>query len=286
MRIRSSSWQPTMKVLGLALLIALTASPKAGEALDVVGPRTQSCSLFVGRVVKLDDAGTRYAIALFTHSGTDRFSGTIGLYSGEERYDVHFDGATAVDPREPAVPTPLVVRFDQAAVIEGAAVTAIDGTTCVPVAEPWRPGAPVTGRIGSLIFGRRQPAPLAAVPSNPDASSWSRFLAAAAAAPLLSVAPPVAEEPVACSRPAVAATTEYAAGGRDAANAVRTSGQADVLVTIGRGGVVQSARIERPSGSAAIDSAALDAAGASRFRPAIFRCRPYGGSYIFSVLFE
>ncbi len=265
--------------LGLAQLVGSLAVAEKPPAAAL-------CSALVGRVDKLDDANTRYAVALFTHDGTHAVSGTLALYQGDDRYDIHFTSATAADPRDPAAtPTPVVVRFATPVDVDGALVITSESTGCA-ASEPWNShSVGVTGRIGAVFVGMVRPARLGPPPSNPDDALWARFHAAVPDAPVLAPDPVVREPHVACERANVPETTAYVAEPTElnAAFAHYAHGQADVLVTIDDTGAVVKTRIERSSGSAVIDRGALADVEASTFRTPIFHCRPYGGSYVFTA---
>ena len=264
--------------LGVAQLVASLAVAEKP-------PDAALCSAYVGRVETLDDTNTRYAIALFTHDGTHAVSGTVALYHGDDRYDVHFTGATAADPRDRnATPSPIVVRFETPVDVEGALAVTSEPTGCAP-SEPWRPHFIVTGRIGAVFVGVGRPARLGPPPSNPDDALWVRVHAAASAAAVLAPDPVVQEPHVDCARANIPATTAFVAepAQLEVALAHYAGGRVDVLVTLDATGAVVKTRVEQASGSIDVVRGALAAVEASTFRAAIFHCRPYGGSYIFTA---
>ena len=266
--------------LGIAQLVASLAVAEKPPAAAL-------CSAYAGRIETLDDTNTRYAIALFTHDGTHAVSGTVTLYHGDDRYDVHFTGATAADPRDRnATPSPIVVRFETPVDVEGALAVTSEPTGCAP-SEPWHPHFIVTGRIGATFVGVGRHARLGPTPSNPDDALWARFRAAASIASVLAPVAVAREPNIACARPNIPGATAFVATRRaelDAAALARyAGGQVDVLVTLDDTGAVAKTRVERSSGSIDVDRGALAAVEASTFRAAIFHCRPYGGSYIFTA---
>jgi TonB family protein len=278
-------------VLSFAFAAASVWMPSPGiTAADAVSgqtARSAPCSIFVGRVVPLGQAGTRYAIALMTHDGSRTAAGTLALYHGDDRYDVRFADARATDPREAdSTPAPIVVDFPSPVPVEAAIVTELDGSACEPAYEPWRTGMTgATGLIGSLTTGTRAYSLRGAPPANE--AMWSRFRAAAETARSVGPQPAVHEARPRCALPMRAATTiqpvepdfPRAALGR------YKSASADVLVTLADTGAVAATRVERSSGYPEADRSALDAAAGARFSPAVFRCRSYAGSYIFEVRF-
>ena len=247
------------------------------------------CAAYAGHLERLDDAGSRYAVALFSHERTHSVSGVLALYHGDDRYDVRFANAIAADPRDDsATPTPLVVGIDPAAPVEAAVVTSLGGTPCAPMSEPVRTGSPyVTGRIGSTQVGTRPHQRFGAPPSNPGDAFWQRFRAATASAPALTPDAVVHETHVACATPNRAATTLFVASNHGVldfdALARGAGGQAYVLVTLDDADKVTSARIERPSGSSDVDRASLAIVADSQFRSPLFYCRAYGGSWLFAT---
>jgi TonB family protein len=246
------------------------------------------CSAYAGHLEPLDAAGSRYAVALFTHDRTRAFSGVLALYRGDDRYDVRFTNAIAADPRDDAaMPTPLVVRIDPPATIEAAVVTSLDGKPCAPMNDPVRPPGTVTPRIGSTLVGVRPHQRFGPPPSNPGDAFWQRFHSAAESAPVLVPDAVVHEDRVACAHPDRPATTAFVAAGYGVLDADAlgrgAGGQAIVLLTLDDKDNVVSSRIERASGSPDVDRAALAIVAHSQFRSPLFHCRAYGGSFLFST---
>lgn len=66
----------------------------------------------------------------------------------------------------------------------------------------------------------------------------------------------------------------------------RLSGKVLVRIDLGSDGSVNEASVYLSSGSDLLDYAALEAARASTYQPAIFRCEPSSGSYIFRADFQ
>lgn len=241
------------------------------------------CPAFVGRVETLDATKTRYAIALFTHDGTQAVSGTLALYHGDDRYDVHFRDATAADPRDRgATPSPVVVQFETPVDVDGASAVTSEPAGCA-ASEPWGPNSPVTGRIGAVVVGTRQSVDLGATPSNPDDALWMRFRVAASTAAAIVPDPVVREPHVDCARATIPATTGRVVEPRQLEIAGYGGRRVDVLVTLDATAAVVQTRVERSSGSPDVDRGALAAAAGSSFRAAFFHCRPYGGRYIFTA---
>jgi TonB family protein len=281
------------------LIVALAAAQTwlSTSAVSVANPAPHvavaetagaPCAAYAGHLEPLDAAGSRHAVALFTHDRTRAFSGVLALYRGDDRFDVRFTNAIAADPRdETAMPTPLVVRIDPPGAIEAAVVTSLDGKPCAPMNEPVRPPGTVTQRIGSTLVGVRPHQRFGPPPSNPDDAFWQRFRAAATSAPALAPDAVVHEERVACAHPERAATTAYVASGYGVLDADAlgrgAGGQAIVLLTLDDKDTVVSSRIERGSGSSDVDRAALAIVAHSQFRSPLFHCRAYGGSYLFAT---
>ena len=64
------------------------------------------------------------------------------------------------------------------------------------------------------------------------------------------------------------------------------TGVSQIEVTLDASGAVMSASVYKSSGSAALDNAALAAARASRYSPALESCHAVGGSYLFRAEFD
>ena len=270
-----------------AAALLLSSAPGATQPTRSL-PIPGQCSPFVGGVVPLDDAGSRYALALFTHDGTHRVSGAVALSAGDDRYDVSFAAATAVDPRDrDATPTPIVVRFAAPVNVDLAVVTAIEGATCTPRSEPWHPRKQVTaliGRTAANAFGLR-PAPRFSL--EPSKQLWDRFRDEIQTAREIEPGPAVHETHVACERENVGATTALAVEPDLSQEQIGrfASGLAVILVSLDAGGNVVRTRVEESSRNGALDRVARDAVERSEFRSAVVRCRPYAGSYLYEVHF-
>lgn len=247
------------------------------------------CSPFVGGVVPVDDARTRYALAFFSHDGTRRASGAVSLYAGDDRYDVDFADATVVDPRDrDAAPSPVVVVFAAPVTIDLAVVTAIDGTACDPRLEPWYPKKPVTALIGRTSVGVYGAPRADLFRYEPSAAVWDRFRAEIPAAHAVEARPVVHEAHVACAREHVGATTALAAQPDLSQEQISrfASGRAVILVSLDAANTVVRTRVEESSRNGALDRIAADAAARAEFRSPVVRCRPYAGSYLYEVVFN
>jgi hypothetical protein len=277
----------------LAAVAALLSSAAPGTA-QIAPPTPGSappgqCSPFVGGVVPLDDTRTRYALAFFTHDGTRRASGAVSLYAGDDRYDVSFVDATAVDPRDrDATPTPVVVMFATPVTLDLAVVTAVDGAACNPRSEPWRPRKPVTGTLGRTavgIYGSRRIAPFSYEPSD---ALWDRFRAKIPSAGAIAAQPVVHEAHVACGKESVVGTTARAVQPDLSQEQIGrfASGRAVILVSLDAASTVVRTRVEDSSGDGSLDRIARDAAQRGEYRSPAIRCRPYAASYLFEVYFN
>lgn len=279
--------------VSLAAMVALLASSAPGGAQSAAptpgsAPPGQ-CSPFVGGVVQLDDARTRYALAFFTHDGTRRTSGAVALHAGDNRYDVSFTGATAVDPRDrDATPTPVVVRFAEPVNIDLGVVTAIDGAACYARSEPWFPRKRITGLIGRTAVGVYGSRRMDLFSYEPSAALWDRFRAQIPSAREIAPEPVVHEVHVACGRENIAATTAVAVQPDLSQEQIGrfTSGRVVILVSLDADSNVVRTRVEESSGNGALDRVARDAAGRSEFRSPVIRCRPYAANYLFEVHFN
>jgi len=91
-----------------------------------------------------------------------------------------------------------------------------------------------------------------------------------------------------CSVPNVQASTAYAAVADrpDVANEMHLTGTTLVQVDLDASGNLVGATVAKSSGVGVLDRAALVAARASTFRPAIQNCAPTAGSYLFEVDFN
>jgi TonB family protein len=271
-----------------AKVLLSSAAPGAAQTPPATSSAIGQCSPFVGGVVPLDAAGRRYAVAFFTHDGTRRTSGAVALNAGDDRYDVSFADATAVDPRDrDATPTPVVVRFAEPVHIDLAMVIAVDGTACNPRSEPWLSRKKVTATIGYAsagVYGSRR-VPL--FNYEPTDALWDRFRAQIPTAREIEPRPVVHETHVACGRETVYATTARAVQPDVSQENVSrfASGRAVILVTLDAASNVVRTRVEESSRNGALDRIALDAAQRAEFRSPVIRCKPYAGSYLYEVQF-
>jgi TonB family protein len=94
--------------------------------------------------------------------------------------------------------------------------------------------------------------------------------------------------PNSCSVPNVQAATVYGAVADrpQLADQMHLSGTTLVQVDLDETGNLISAEVAKSSGVRAFDRAALEAARASKFRPAIQNCTATPGSYLFEVDFD
>ncbi len=124
-------------------------------------------------------------------------------------------------------------------------------------------------------------------------TTFARLTVAAfiAVAPLAAGITPAGAQGVdapACSVPNVQASTAYAAiaDRPDIANQYHLSGKTLVQVDIDAAGNLIGAEVAKSSGYGVLDRAALDAARASKFSPAVQNCTATPGSYLFEVDFD
>jgi TonB family protein len=91
-----------------------------------------------------------------------------------------------------------------------------------------------------------------------------------------------------CNVPNVQASTAYAAVADrpDVANEMHLTGTTLVQVDLDASGNLVGAEVAKSSGVGVLDRAAIAAARASTFRPAIQNCTPVPGSYLFEVDFD
>ena len=213
----------------------------------------------------------RYVIRL-TSFGTGRASGTIALWAGEARYDISFRDAVAMDTRERvAQGTPIVVRFASPVALDGAAVTSLiendADRRCDPLFSPWVPGQP-------LGPDRR---------TSAERRAADEYIERAVTLPALDAPNPISDPRPCTARDRTARTV--AATQPELPSFGPQTGYVDVLVVLDTADHVTSVRVERSSGTRSMESAALAAAGMSKFAGATFRCRPIIGAYRFSVEF-
>jgi hypothetical protein len=228
-------------------------------------------------VRELDETHRLYALSFrsFDRGRAEvsrRVSGTVALWAGNRRFDVPFRDVLALDSRDRVSPeTSITVRFAAPATLDGAVMTAIDEDGARRSCEPW--------------FGPWMPLPPGTVPDRQtpeERSTEQRFLTRArAAAPI--DAPAATADPRPCPTPDRQARTTYAA--EVETPGVSGGGYSVVQVLLDPSDKIVSTRIERPSGSAALDFAALAAARRSEYQGVFFRCRRVMGAYLFSVEF-
>ena len=91
-----------------------------------------------------------------------------------------------------------------------------------------------------------------------------------------------------CNTPNVQASTAYAAVADrpNVADEMHLTGTTLVQVDLDDTGALVSAEVAKSSGVGVLDRAALAAARASKFTPAIQNCTPTAGSYLFEVDFN
>lgn len=247
---------------------AATPRPVASARPARTEPGTRYCPLSAG-VLDLDGAHTRYAVSVGALQ-TGLASGIVSLFAANRRYDIPFRNMVVVDSRDKTTTPspPVVVRFPEATVLDGAAVTAIGDSgqeRCDPVFNPWIPIAFVyrpdseAGRAQQLTRARAQDV----VPLD---------------------APVPVADPVACPSPNVPSRTVSAFEPRNPAPGVKATVQ--VVVLLDTDDKLFGTRVQLSSGNRDLDRAAVDAAARSRFQGAIFRCRHVIGAYIFSVMFS
>jgi hypothetical protein len=214
------------------------------------------------QIASLDDTLTRYAISLFALN-TGVYSGTVSLYSGNERFDVNFSGMSAAgNDDHTARSSAIVVRFPNSTRIDGALVTALtrpQGVTCRVPYAPWTPDQTPTGpQQDAYVAGMRRAFAISA--------------------------PPPVSDPRPCSTPDHAARTISAAE-PDYPGAPQ---DADVTLTVlvDDHDAVVGTWIDTSSGAPALDAAALEATSGSAFQSASFRCKPVIAFYRFIVSFR
>ena len=223
-------------------------------------------------VTDLDGAKTRYAVTL-RGLETGRAGGVISLYAGNGRYDVPFHNLVVrgTDPiaslaGEETVPSiPIVVRFANPVVLDGAAVTAIEENgmkPCNPVYAPW----------------------IAA--HNREGSKRDRYAEkvrtqARAVAPI--DAPRAVDDPVSCAVPYREPKTRFAFEPRNPYP--EADGLAIVLVLLAPDDRILGTRVLKTAGNMIMDRVALGAAARSGFEGSVFRCHHVFGAYVFGVSF-
>ncbi len=282
--------------IAAGIALATTGVPGAAQtapSASVALPAFACSSVYVGRVERLDDAGTRYAIGLATRLTARTASGTLALYQGDTRYDVRFENAAIASRRTAgSTATPIVVRFAQPVALDAAVVTELGDPAprrCDPLFSPWVPQAPETRQIGRIMARLSPPRPgPAPAPQLEDPTLWSSFRSAASIAPAVEPQHQETEAHPSCARPATVATTTHAVEPEypDEAIARRVTGTAQVLVTLDENSRIVDATIGRSSGFKPLDDSARAAAQGAEFRTATFRCRPVAGTFWFVIEFR
>jgi len=243
------------------LLAATVGASPAPVPSSLAATATKWCPIAV-YVTTLD--ATRVAVHFWTPLPGGLASGIVALTANGSRYDVRFADELvphrglriASSPRS----TTLVVRFPAPVRVDSAAVTSLDAPArgpCNPLYGPWS------------SQGRDQP-----IDPAGDASAANVVVHDAPA--------PIPYTPATCGTPFAPPGTVSAAEPRS----VRYNGTVYVSVTVGADGKTTSADLPEPSGSAAADTAAKDAAARSTFSPQIFNCEPVAGTYTFGVVFS
>jgi hypothetical protein len=273
----------------IALLVSeFAVTPLPAHAESAAGSN-EICPVFVGRVDKLDTAGTRYAVGFLTYGGSGTASGTVGLYAGNDRYDVPFKDVAVADPTDPGVrPQPFVVHFAQPVTITGAVVTALGATaaSCSAPYMPWTENGRVAPYVGgeNFFWHMRPPNPRPKpVEVIDEASLWKRFdedaaRSTPAEATSRVATPPCAEpnrsanlaEPTRANMPPFVPDRNYAS-------------VSSALVTIGPNGDLVSTTLIVSSHYAPLDQAVLNAAKRSTYTPGRFHCAAVAGSYVFQL---
>jgi len=260
---------PTLfSIPGLALLGAAAVShgnPQPGPSPIPASVRA-ICMAQVGMVVKLP-IGTSYALTFDSLDGKDgAVSGTVALYSGNQRYELTFPATVAGDARSADKRAPLVVRFPAPVKIDSAVLTSIsgpEGGPCLPVVahqvEPSRWWA----LSQDALFAR------AARTAPVDAPSPEVLPASECRVPSRT-----AHLKVSVPTPRLA-TTDLETG----------SALVEVEVVVDDTGNAMNATVMHSSLNSAMDDAALYAAARSTYEPETFRCQNVGGYYKFIAEF-
>ncbi len=248
----------TIVALGLS---AACLAPVA--AADTPLSATTWCPI-MPLVTDLDGARTRYAVALSGVNGGPA-SGTLSLYSGDQRFDVPFANVTVVATNDAtSVPTPIVVRFAAPTKLDGATMTRAG--TCELPFSPWTPNTKQRGAV-----------PL---PETP-------FLRAARAATPVD-APQPTTDALTCAKPYAEHGDHFAPKPQwpRIAEQQMAFGTIDLLVVVNANGSLFGTRVDRSAGTPTFDATALAWVGNSRFDPEIFRCRPVAGAYHYAITFR
>jgi len=280
----------------LALLAAscLLATPRGPAAAAPPPPPTHTlCPVFVGRIDRLDEAGTRYAVGLLTYGESGTTSGTIAFFAGDERYEVPFANALADDPTDAgASPEPIVVQFARPVTLTAAVVAALGSppAACSAPYMPWTQNGRIAPALAHEWFSSRvarpSPGPMPADMLD-ESKLWEGFDAEARTASAVEAGTPIAVAPCAqkdhvpslSGRPGLAWMPPLVTHGPSAYTT-------DVLVAIDADGTLLNAATLVSSSNKTFDHVALVAAQQSTFRAGQFRCAPVAGSYVFEFSYE
>ncbi|MBV9102614.1 MAG: TonB family protein [Candidatus Eremiobacteraeota bacterium] len=198
-------------------------------------------------------------------------SGTVTVYSGDDRYDIPFHDAVAapdVDGPEHQ-PHPIVVRFPDRVTIDAAYLSAIDGPHGGPcnVGNVWFHNAP---SVRSTFTDLR------------DQRTFEQSKA------VVQIAAPVpTKEPRPCGTPDSPGRLVHAsqASWPQFAKLRGEDGQVTIEVFVRSDGGVGSTRVWSSSGYKDLDDEAIRSAVTSKFEAPTFRCRRVFGTYKFYVQF-
>jgi hypothetical protein len=214
---------------------------------------------------------------LWTYASAGTATGTLVAYAGGLRYRIPFVAVVAADLRDPKTPpTPIVVRLPAAEDVASAYVAMLNGSDC-EIHDPFISGALLGGKFADGNPGEG--------PYPGWRVAWQAVSKAASQAAPLTVNGET-DSPPACAEPYAAAFTRRAVPPSAPFDA--NPGEVVVVVSISATGALLGERADVIFGNVdkVQQQAALAAAAKAQFAPAVYRCTPVSGLYLYLVDFS
>lgn len=275
------------RALGAALGAVLLVASMATARTQAPAAGIPACGLTVGAIVAIDPS--TYGLVLDSDA-RGPVAVHVEFFSDTDDFALNIDGVTFDPPDTQPAPAagttsplrsaPYFVRLPKAADLLAARVQRVDAA-----------GAPVATCSAQYAFTDffQSQAPSSVGPSA-EARALRQSLRHAflAGPPTLSAIATIARpsqhatcpERYRMARVVAPASVEYPAAARG------TTGLAIIAVALDTTGAVADVRVYQSSRSKELDNAALDAARHSRYAPAVFRCEPVAGAYLFRAEFN
>lgn len=268
----------TSTAIAVAVLLAFSVSLRAlaQPASSQPSPAATDqalCLALLENLTPLDpapgDVATTYAMSLSSlNDAPGVASGTVALFTGDQRYEVPFKGATVRgDLQKDVAATPIVVRFPRPIHVSRAYVSSLvapSGGPCSPLSTPasWKIEAETPAHIAFMQAARAlHPA---AAPAGVHA------------------------EPAQCAGPDRDAATKVAVAPAvpSMASQQGATGTAQIAVILTDDARVVGVKVFRSSGNWLLDDAALAGALKSSYQTEIRNCLAIGGIYIYRAEFQ